>query len=634
MKLRVHLSSCLFLALLCAATCAAQTAGQASREEAQAPSSNHLDARPGARIELLPDACLTPWEVGSVDVGVRVEALPLGATVRLLFRRLVERPEPFYFVDARWLGGNTYRALLPRPAEVPFDEFDVSVWLAAELDDDAGYYGALSRDWLRERTPEEWASWQEQQQWAPVEVAALLVDGDGEVLEQTPPRLIDVGDDCDRWPRQWEYERAWALELGVTEPHQEHGEPLGWLCEGILVRSNPVGGKRPDEVCLGGALEGGWGGEMAAMEDSSGSEGVAPILRREGGEPAPYRTVRVVYGTDRAREFLGPDWQRERDGEMAYGIARGRLELGVAEVSIPWSHEAGELEEAGLFEKDDPERHVLLLTVTPKTRDVFVTEVQQMVASADDKSALVFVHGYNVTFENAARRSAQMSHDLGYEGLPALYSWPSQGGLAAYTVDEANSRWTVPNLQEFLELLAAEAGVETIHVVAHSMGNRAVTEVLRRFAFEDPDDRPSFGSIVLAAPDLDADVFRNEIAPALAELSPSVTLYASENDRALHASRGVHGHPRAGDLSDGVVVSEHVVTIDASDVDTSLLASLSLGHSYFADKPTVLDDIRSVLKGIGVDARIRRLLRLEWQSLPYWKLRVEGSEDPAPSDEP
>lgn len=618
MKLRVHLSGCLFLALLCVLILTAPTAGQTRPEEPQASSSNRLGARPDARIELLPDACLSPWEIGSVDIGVHEEALPLGVTVRLLFRRLAEHPEPFYFVDAQWFRGNTYRALLPRPAKIVFAEFDASIWLATELDDDAGYYGALSRDWLGERTPDEWAVWREQQEWAPVEVAALLVDGEGEVLERTPPRLVDVRDDCDRWPRRWEHERAWALELGVTEPHQEYGEPLGWLCEGILVRSNPVGGKRPDEACLGGALENGWGGEMAAME-AVGDEATAPTAVLVDGEPAPYRTVRVAYGTDRAREFLGPDWQRERDGEMAYGVGRGRLELGVAEVSIPWSHEAGELEEAGILERDDPERHVLLLTVTPKTRDVFVTDVRQMVASADDQSALVFVHGYNVTFENAARRSAQMSHDLGYGGLPALYSWPSQGGLAAYTVDEANSRWTVPHLQEFLELLAAEAGVETIHVVAHSMGNRAVTEVLRRFAFEDPDDRPSFGSIVLAAPDLDADVFRNEIAPALAELSPSVTLYASKNDRALHASRGVHGHPRAGDLSDGIVVSEMVVTIDASDVDTSLLSSLSLGHSYFADKPSVLDDIRSILAGVSVDAR--GLEPLVWESLPYWRIK-------------
>lgn len=559
--------------------------------------------------------CISSWQAGVVDVDVGTQMLPVGTKVRVLFRRLTGADEPFYFVDAEPVEGSLFKAVLP-----PIDDESLAGTPRTEPAQwqqpaQTGEYGEMPRDWLAQRSLDEWSAWMAEQDSPPVEVVALWLEGE-EVRGRTPLVLLPVSGTCDPpWHRT---SRSWAdaIILGVTAPHQLHEPPFGWGCRGVLARQTPFGERGPDPHCLGGEVESPWGGETAAIEAGPGETPQLP------GEPEPYSTVRVFYGTDRAREFLGPDWLRERDDGDAYGGRRGVLELGVAEVSIPLEHEPGELEAPGLFERADPEKHVLLLTVTPAKREAFVADVRSVLAGLDDQSALVFVHGYNVSFEDAARRAAQMVHDLHYGGLPALYSWPSQGSLEAYAVDEANNRWTVPHLQEFFELLSAEAGVETIHVVAHSMGNRAMTEVLRRFAterrFEQPEDRPSFGKIVLAAPDVDADVFRLEIAPALAELSSSVTLYASSADQALRASKKFHGTVRAGDLSDGVVIADRLVTIDASEVDTSLLRLISLGHSYFADKVSVLSDIRQLLAGTPEEAR--GLQKLFSQQLPYWKL--------------
>lgn len=272
-----------------------------------------------------------------------------------------------------------------------------------------------------------------------------------------------------------------------------------------------------------------------------------------------------------------------------------------------------------MFQRADPAKHVLLLKVTPNGLQAFATELDQALGAARNKSALLFVHGYNVSFEDAARRAAQMSHDLGFRGTPLMYSWPSRASVPRYTVDEANIRWTTPHLQEFLSLIANKTEVEAIHVVAHSMGNRAVTEVLRRFAVERLEGRkPPFGKVVLVAPDVDAQVFRDELVPVLSTIGDGVTLYASAHDKALAASEIVHSYVRAGDASKGILVAENLVTIDASDVDTSLMKAIKLGHSYFAEEVEVINDISALLAGVVESAR--GLQALSSGPKPYWKV--------------
>ena len=97
---------------------------------------------------------------------------------------------------------------------------------------------------------------------------------------------------------------------------------------------------------------------------------------------------------------------------------------------------------------------------------------------------------------------------------------------------------------------------------------------------------PRFHEVVLTAPDIDADVFRRDLAPVIVAAADRVTLYASSNDEALIASRAVHGYRRAGDSGENVVVVPGVDTVDVSNVDTSLI-----GHCYYGNNRTVLADL-------------------------------------------
>jgi esterase/lipase superfamily enzyme len=274
-----------------------------------------------------------------------------------------------------------------------------------------------------------------------------------------------------------------------------------------------------------------------------------------------------------------------------YGNERAKqLFLGTCEVTIPPGHGTGKIESPSIVRlelKVDTRKHVVLERVDQSSsKEEFIAELRQ--ATSGPKSAFIFVHGYNNTFEDAARRTAQIWYDLDFKGAPIFYSWPSQGGSDNYTVDEANEESARTYLEQFLSLIAAESGAETIHLIAHSMGARCMTSVVRNFAGR--ATKPSFDQLVLAAPDIDADVFINQIAPAIRGYPQGITLYTSTSDLALNASKGVYGSPRLGDARD-IVVVPGVDTIDASATDTSFM-----GHSYFADRVSCLADIFYLLK--------------------------------------
>jgi esterase/lipase superfamily enzyme len=333
-------------------------------------------------------------------------------------------------------------------------------------------------------------------------------------------------------------------------------------------------------------------------------EQAAPPPMATGEEP--YEIVEVFYGTDRNRR-AGVD-----DPRWIYGGDRGELRLGTLEVSIPKDHRMGELEAPRWWRlefRPDPEKHVVLLSVDEMPGDDFARRLRERIDETEHREAFVFVHGYNVDFDEAARRTAQIAYDIHHDLVPLLFSWPSRGTVAGYPADETNVAWAEPDLREFLELVAERSRAAEVHVIAHSMGNRVLTGVLEDFVQDSRagEEIPRFDQIVLVAPDIDADRFRRTIAPALVPAGERVTLYASARDRALEMSRRFHSYPRIGDLSGGVVVMPGIDLIDATAVDTSLT-----GHSYFADGDSVLSDLfhlfrqglpppRLVLEPVGED---------------------------------
>lgn len=342
----------------------------------------------------------------------------------------------------------------------------------------------------------------------------------------------------------------------------------------------------------------------------------------DAAEP-PYQIAEVFYATDRKRTGA-------TDPNSIYGGERGDFVYGLCTVSIPKDHRIGELEAPSLmrFElTEKPEQHVVLLSVSEQERAEFYSGIAARIAASKGKNAFIFVHGYNVSFKDAARRTAQMSYDLKFDGAPVFFSWPSQGTTLGYKYDEANVEWAQPDLKKFIKEFAQTSSAENLYLVAHSMGSRALTDAVRELFVEAPEIKTRIREIILAAPDIDAEVFKRKIAPAFAGEKGLVTLYASSKDWALTLSKTFNGYPRAGDSGGGLVVMPGIDTIEASDVDTDFL-----GHSYFMQSTSIIGDIFDIIgRNVPPDER-PRLKSVTDASGSYWKIVRSEAEVPAAAD--
>jgi esterase/lipase superfamily enzyme len=330
-------------------------------------------------------------------------------------------------------------------------------------------------------------------------------------------------------------------------------------------------------------------------------------------QPPTYAVVKVFYATNRVAAQLGP-------GMVSYASEPApQLQFGVARVSVPRGHRMGELEGPSILRlefRNDPERHITLLNAEPKPAARFFGDVASAASRTARREAFVFVHGFATTFEDAARRTAQIAYDLGFSGAPVLYSWPSRGkiGLLEYNSDARNAELSAERLKDFLSQLVAESRLEALHVIAHSMGNRVVADALDGLARSRDTRLPQLREVILMAPDIDAEAFRG-LAARIKGVPARMTLYASSGDEALRASQKLSGYPRAGQGGADVVVLPGIDTVDASAVDTSLLG---LRHSYYADNRTIVSDLFYLLRGHAPQDRAA-LRRKEHRNGTYWE---------------
>jgi len=290
--------------------------------------------------------------------------------------------------------------------------------------------------------------------------------------------------------------------------------------------------------------------------------------------------------------------------------------LGICKVAIPKSHKFGSVGSAWwkrfLTLTDD---RLELKNISPLASDAFWASARQAIAQADpgERMALVFIHGFNVTFEEAAIRAAQIGFDLKVPGITAFFSWPSKGRLSLldYAADEATIDASADKMTDFLVKFAQQTDAERVHVIAHSMGNRGLLGAMQRIvvAAARAAKKP-FHHVVFAAPDVDAAVFR-DLAKAYRDVADHATLYVSSHDRAVKSSGLLHAAPRAGFVPP-VTLVDGIDTVEVSNADLTLL-----GHGYYGAAAGVLYDMRELLI---YDTPPKSRTRLSDTNGGYWQI--------------
>ncbi len=282
----------------------------------------------------------------------------------------------------------------------------------------------------------------------------------------------------------------------------------------------------------------------------------APLACPAQREP---RIAKVYFATDRR---LLPEQ------EIGFGKRRSdppTLRFGWEKVQLGPSHRLGKVDDAvqitpaselteitasgpgGALEKSDA-----------AIREFVRTRLSSAVRSSPPprpgakRQVLLFIHGYNTTFDYTIRKTAQLAADLelvscdgDMRGVPIAYSWPAQGTVLSYFADEENAEWTEQRLTPFLQALARMCRQENaeLQVIAHSLGARALVRALSDLAimWKPGTERPElFDQVILLAPDIGMGIFEQH-AERILPLIGHMTIYVSGSDRALGLSRFLHG---------------------------------------------------------------------------------------------
>lgn len=316
--------------------------------------------------------------------------------------------------------------------------------------------------------------------------------------------------------------------------------------------------------------------------------------------------------------------------EVAFATDRKNddLQFGIIDVAVPKLRARGALELEGDGETSDGSR-VSLQTQTSCDADEFY---EHLVRRLDDAAALgvgrdllVFVHGYNVSFEGAVARIAQMAEDMPFSGVVVAFDWHSQADAFGYYADGRAVGRSAGRLANLLANLNEKLGDDArLHVLAHSMGNRVTLRALasletQRTVISDrgfdvsrsdiallkpqypnwkpaglrPREKPPLCHLVFAAPDVDPEEFATTVAK-IAGAAQQMTLYASDSDFALEMSRyanfqGKRSY-RSGDsrsrLKAGGLETIHVTGVNRGD---------PFGHAYYGSHPGLLTDLAALL---------------------------------------
>jgi esterase/lipase superfamily enzyme len=349
--------------------------------------------------------------------------------------------------------------------------------------------------------------------------------------------------------------------------------------------------------------------KKSSLGDGSGSAAPRPVppqpfpvvnpaslrpaqLSQDDSDP---RVVDLLFATGRSADLNTalPEFTGERGAKLIYGQVR---------IRIPERHDVGRIELPGGFSAF----WLNLIGGTPDPKNNFIIRSRQIMAEdswndlideirPDD--ALIFVHGFNTTFDDAAFQLAQIVWDLQYnrqgafKGLPVLYSWPSRGEVLDYNYDRESALGARDGFMALLRNLRERHHIGRVHVLAHSMGNFLTLDALAAAAGS--GSPVNISDLIMAAPDVDRNQFIQEI-PKIEPICARLTLYASAADKALAASKAFAGGiPRAGDVpGSGPIILSGLDTIDVTAMGDDMFG---MNHSVFAQARELLDDMALLL---------------------------------------
>ncbi|HEY4193615.1 MAG TPA: alpha/beta hydrolase [Mesorhizobium sp.] len=292
--------------------------------------------------------------------------------------------------------------------------------------------------------------------------------------------------------------------------------------------------------------------------------------------------------------FIATTRKRSDDPSKVFdGERSATLNFARVNVTVPATHQTGQIERKSRGKSDDPSKYFMASEVVGyDTAPKFSKALNADIAARGGR-VMLFVHGYNTGFDDAVYRLSQIVHDAGYPGTPVLFSWASGASTTSYVYDKESASAARDQLEVTLRMLE-QSGARRIDIVAHSMGTWVTMETLRQMAITgDRDLAGKLGDVVLASPDIDVDVFKSQMRRYGKPDKPFILLL-SDDDRALRISGMIAGsRPRVGDYKNAADLADYGVTV----VDLSnAKGNDTFNHTKFADNPALVKELGQRLR--------------------------------------
>jgi esterase/lipase superfamily enzyme len=295
-----------------------------------------------------------------------------------------------------------------------------------------------------------------------------------------------------------------------------------------------------------------------------------------------------VAGVAKQTVYIVTTRQFAEDPSVLFGSDREPVGQNFArvDVTIPPNRDIGKVARPKSLPPDPRKDFVILNPVVHEGPIPFQQDLDRALANkpSDQREVMLFVHGYNTDLPAAIMRTAQLAHDSGFEGVPILFTWASRAKAIGYVYDLNSALHARDNLIESAELIATTRATG-LNIIAHSMGNLLTVEAMRQDQLIGGfNNTGKIRTIVLASPDIDAELFVKQIRP-FPRTARKFYVLISEDDKALAVSRKIAGGiDRVGDESASELAKLGVTVIDVTKIENTS----SLNHSKFAESPEIV----------------------------------------------
>jgi len=302
------------------------------------------------------------------------------------------------------------------------------------------------------------------------------------------------------------------------------------------------------------------------------------LAAARAANPHPVRPIAVE------QIYVATSRKPQKDLALPYGSSRSNiLHFVRVDVGIPKAHKKGMVESTGF--KPNPEKHFAAVAMQPyDDAHAFKAAINAKLASKPkgQKEVFLFVHGFNNNFADSTFRAAQLAYDYNIPAVSVHYSWPSAGSIGLYIYDHDSATFARDGLADLIDLIE-HTDADRITILAHSMGNYVLMEALRTLVLRgDTEATSKINGLLLAAPDIDIDVFQKQLRDIKKMPKLTVVLVSKKDTALLISGTLTGGHSRVGDGSSIDILQRNgILVMDMSAVDGG-------EHSVFASSPTLM----------------------------------------------